>query len=591
MLKFVNIRPFFAGHIKQMNLKAILDNRISSAMAEAGISSAPAVVKQAQRPEFGHYQANGIMGAAKKLKMNPRELASDVIDRLAGDDNIEVEIAGPGFINITLSLAFLGRSLEEIRIQQRLGVQSDTQKKIVVDYSSPNLAKEMHIGHLRPTTIGDAAVRVLEFLGHNVIRANHVGDWGAQFGSLLAYMDQLSEEGQILSSELKDLEKFYQAASALFRTDEKFAAKARSYVVRLQGGDEKCLALWREFIGESIRHCQAVYEKLNISLTPEDIMAESAYNDFLPVVISELEQQALLVESDGAKCVFLDEFIGKDDKPLPAIIQKSDGGYPYMATDVAAARYRAIELGVDEALYFVGLPQQLHLKQVFAVATAAGYIQASQSFRHLPFGWVLKNDGTPFKTRDGADVKLIDVLDEAVDRAFRLVNEKNPSLPEATKRDIARIVGIGAIKYAELSKNRTTDYIFDWDTMLSFEGNTAPYLQYAYTRIRSIFRRADIAPEKLEGEFQLAHSADVQLAVKLLQFAETIESVVEDYQANILCNYLFELSSTFMGFYEACPVLSEQEPLRTSRLMLCDLTARTLQQGLNLLGIETVEQM
>ncbi len=574
-----------------MNLKADLDARISSAMADAGIAGAPAVVKQAQRLEFGHYQANGIMGAAKKLKVNPRELAADVVDRLSEDDDIKAEVAGPGFINITLSHAFLGHSLAIVRDRQKLGVQAGAKKKIVVDYSSPNLAKEMHIGHLRPTTIGDAAVRVLEFLGHQVIRANHVGDWGAQFGSLLAYMDQLSKQGQTLSSELKDLEKFYQAASALFRSDENFAAEARSYVVRLQGGDEECLALWREFIAESIRHCQAVYEKLNISLTPDDIMAESAYNDFLPVVITELEQQNLLVESDGARCVFLDEFIGKDGKPLPAIIQKSDGGYPYMATDIAAARYRARELGVNEALYFVGLPQQLHLKQVFAVATAAGYIQESQSFRHLPFGWVLKNDGTPFKTRDGADVKLIDVLDEAVERAFRLVNEKNPSLADTTKQDIARIVGIGAIKYAELSKNRTTDYIFDWDTMLSFEGNTAPYLQYAYTRIRSIFRRADIVPEQLSGEFRLEHSADTQLAVKLLQFAETIESVVEDYQANILCNYLFELSSTFMGFYEACPVLSEQEPLRTSRLMLCDLTARTLQQGLDLLGIETVEQM
>jgi arginyl-tRNA synthetase len=418
-----------------------------------------------------------------------------------------------------------------------------------------------------------------------------VGDWGAQFGSLLAYMDQLSSQGEVLSTELKDLEKFYQSASALFRSDEAFAVKARSYVVKLQGGDEKCLALWEKFIAESVRHCQAVYDKLNITLTPADIMAESAYNDDLAVVVAELEQRGLLVESDGAKCVFLEEFKGKDDKPLPAIIQKSDGGFPYMATDVAAARYRAQKLDTDEALYFVGAPQQLHLRQVFAVSRAAGYISESQGFTHLPFGWVLKADGTPFKTRDGADVKLIDVLDESIERAYKLVDEKNPGLADAEKQNVARVVGIGAIKYAELSKNRTTDYIFDWDTMLSFEGNTAPYLQYAYTRIRSIFRRESIDAGKLSGDFLLQEGPEIQLAVKLLQFNETLDQVIEDYQANILCNYLFELAGIFMSFYEACHVLKAGEPLRTSRLMLCDHTARTLQLGLDLLGIEIVEQM
>ncbi len=574
-----------------MNLKDHLDARILVAMHAAGISDAPAVVKPSSRTGFGHYQANGMMGAAKSLKTNPRALAEKVTAVLCNDEDFNLEIAGPGFINITLSDTFLSNKLSEVRGSPRLGVEEHATRKFVIDYSAPNLAKEMHIGHLRPTTIGDAAVRILEFLGQDVIRANHVGDWGAQFGSLLAYMEQIATDEEALGAELKDLERFYQSASALFREDEAFATKARGYVVKLQSGDERCMALWRRFINESVTHCQAVYDKLNITLTPADIMAESAYNDDLPVVVKELHQNGLLVTSDGAKCVFLDEFKGKDGKPLPAIIQKSDGGYPYMASDLAAVRYRAQLLETDEALYFVGAPQQLHLRQVFAVATAAGYIGVQQKFRHLPFGSIMKSDGTPFKTRDGAAVKLASVLDEAIDRAYKIVSDKNPDLAEEDKRNVARVVGIGAVKYAELSKNRITDYIFSWDTMLSFEGNTAPYLQYAYTRIRSIFRREKIDTETLSGDLSLTEDAERLLAVKLLQFSEILDNVIEDYQANILCNYLFELAGMFMSFYESCPVLKAQPELKASRLLLVDLTARTLHQGLDLLGIETVEQM
>ena len=573
-----------------MNLKKLLDDKVTEAMTATGITDARAIVKQAQRIEFGHYQANGVMGVAKQVKANPRELAEKILQKLEDEKGLSLEVAGPGFINITLMSDFLAIALQDVYSSQRLGIEKLPARIFVVDYSAPNLAKEMHIGHLRSTTIGDTAVRILEFLGQTVIRANHVGDWGAQFGSLLAYMDQLAADEE-LSSELKDLEKFYQSASALFRTDDKFAKEARSFVVKLQTGDEKCLTLWEQFIAESIRHCQTVYDQLNITLTASDIMAESSYNDLLPTIVDELAQKQLLVESDGAKCVFLEEFKGKDGSPLPAIIQKSDGGYPYMATDLAAVRYRTETLKVDEVLYFVGAQQLLHLRQVFAVATTAGYIESDQKFRHLPFGWVLKSDGTPFKTRDGADVKLIDVLDEAVDRAYKLVNVKNPGLSRQDKKNIARVVGIGAIKYAELSKNRTTDYIFDWDTMLTFDGNTAPYLQYAYTRIRSIFRRADVLPSEISGEFLLTEKSEIRLAIKLLQFSEAIDAVIEDYQANILCNYLFDLAGIFMSFYEACPVLKASETIRTSRLLLCDLTARTLQKGLDLLGIETIEQM
>lgn len=573
-----------------MNLKQYLDDTIGAALASLGAAESPAVVKQAQKPEFGHYQANGVMGAAKKLKMNPRQLAEKLVEQLTLKGVEKLEIAGPGFINIHLEPDLIATELLERRGDQQIGIQSKTQKTIVVDYSAPNLAKEMHIGHLRSTAIGDAAVRILEFFGHKVIRANHVGDWGAQFGSLLAYLDQRKAEGAELSTELKDLEVFYQAANSLFKSDEAFAKIAREYVVKLQSGDEECLELWRIFIEESATHCQAVYDKLNISLLRKDIKAESQYNDDLPIIVSELEAKGLIVESDGAKCVFLDEFIGKDKKPLPAIIQKSDGGYPYMATDIAAVRHRTGKLQADAAYYFIDARQKLHIAQLFAVSKAAGYLE-HQSFRHMPFGVILKSDGTPFKTRDGAAVKLIDVIDEAVERAYQLVSEKNPGLTEADRRNVARVVGVGAIKYAELSKNRTTDYIFDWDTMLSFEGNTAPYLQYAYTRIRSVFRKSNITSDSLEKKLSLTEPAEIALGLKLLQLEEALDAVVEDFQANILCNYLFELAGLFMSFYEHCPILQSEAEVKNSRLLLAEMTATTLQRGLALLGIETVEKM
>ncbi|MDA9297771.1 arginine--tRNA ligase [Pseudomonadales bacterium] len=574
-----------------MNLKLFIDQAICSALTQAGAAEAPAVIKNSQRPEFGHYQANGVMGAAKRLGLNPRVLAGTIIEALDFPAAAKVEIAGPGFINIHLSAEFIAASLTELRQDSRLGVQPRVAETIVIDYSAPNLAKEMHIGHLRSTSIGDAAARSLEFQGHHVIRANHVGDWGAQFGSLLAYMDQLDTSGVALGSELKDLEKFYMAASRLFKSDPEFAHKAREYVVRLQSGDPRCRALWQLFITESVKHCQAVYDKLNISLTPADIKAESDYNADLPVVVDELTRQGLITVSNGAKCVFLDEFTGKDGNPLPAMVQKSDGGYPYMASDIAAVRYRSQTLKTDRALYFVDARQRLHLSLLFAVARQAGYISDTQDFRHLPFGVILKEDGKPFKTRDGADVKLIEVIDEAIARAFELVSTKNPELDAEQRHEIARVVGVGAIKYAELSKNRLTDYVFDWDTMLSFEGNTAPYLQYAYTRIRSVFRRADIDPGTLRGDILIQEPLEMQLGLKLLQFSETVDAVTEDYQANILCNYLFELAGLFMSFYEACPILKAAPEVTTSRLLIADLTARVIQQGLDLLGIDTVEQM
>lgn len=574
-----------------MNLKRELDLQIAEALEKAGAISAPALLKQSQKVEFGHYQANGVMAAAKKLGMNPRELAKKVVEELSLPQAREIEIAGPGFINIHLSNDYVADRLSDLNQQPSFVLPVSPAQTIVIDYSAPNLAKEMHIGHLRSTTIGDAAARTLEYLGHTVIRANHVGDWGAQFGSLLAYLDQQEQSGEKPSTELKDLEVFYQRASELFKNDEVFAAKARAYVVRLQSGDPRCLELWRIFITESVNHCQAVYDRLNITLTRDDIKAESSYNEDLSQVVEDLDKLGLLELSDGAKCVFLDQFKGKNGKTLPAIVQKSDGGYPYMTSDLAAIRFRVNQIKADQALYFVDARQKLHLSQVFAVAKAANFLDESKSFRHLPFGVILKDDGKPYKTRDGAAVKLAEVIEEAISRAFNLVSEKNPALSEKDRIRVAEVVGVGAIKYAELSKNRSTDYIFDWDTMLSFEGNTAPYLQYAYTRIQSIFRRANISPADLEGEIILDDPIEMQLGVKLLQFEEAINAMVEDFQANILCNYLYELSGIFMSFYEACPILIAEEPTRTSRLLVAHITAGTLKKGLELLGIETVEQM
>ncbi len=532
------------------------------------------------------------MAAAKKMNSNPREFAHQVVSNLQLDGVAErIEIAGPGFINIHLDAAFLSAQLMQIVGDSRLGVEHEQAQTIVVDYSAPNLAKEMHIGHLRSTSIGDALVRILEFLGHAVVRANHMGDWGSQFGRLLAYMDRLSNDSLSLTTELGDLETFYQAATRLYDEDPEFADRSREFVVKLQSGDPECQALWQRFIDESIHHCQNIYRELNITLTPADVKGESFYRDQLAGVVEELTAKDLVTLSDGAKCVFLDEFKGKEGKPLPAIVQNSSGAYPYITTDLAAVKYRTQTVKADRALYFIDARQSLHLQQLFAISKAAGYLGDQHDFRHLAFGTIMGEDGKPFKTRTGRVVKLAAVLAEAKNRAHRLVSEKNPALDETSRRQVAEVVGIGAVKYAELSKNRTSDYVFNWDAMLSFDGNTAPYLQYAFTRIRSIFRREGTDKQDPAGKIVLTETAEQKLAIKLLQFSECIDAVVQEYLPNLLCNYLYELAGLFMSFYEACPVLKADEPVRSSRLLLCTITAETIKKGLELLGIETVEKM
>jgi arginyl-tRNA synthetase len=569
-----------------MNVRALIGDRIEAALAETGNPGAPALVQPASRPEFGDYQANGVMGAAKRSGTKPRELADAVLKAAALDDVAAgVEVAGPGFLNITLAADFLSAQLLP---EDRMSAVEHPQT-VVVDYSSPNLAKAMHVGHLRSTIIGDSVARVLEALGHTVIRQNHVGDWGTQFGMLLTHMTETGADSNTLS----DLEDFYREAKARFDADPDFAERSRQTVVRLQSGDPDTRAHWSRFIDISLSHCQAIYDRLGVKLTAADVAAESAYNDALPGVIDTLRARGLLEESDGALCVFLDEFRGKDDQPLPVIVRKSDGGYLYATTDLAAIAHRSRTLHADRAMYFTDARQALHFRQVFAVARAAGLAAPETRLDHLPFGNMLGKDGTPFKTREGGVVRLEELLDEAEVRAYALVGEKSPDLPEAERRQIARVVGIGAIKFADLSKNRTSDYVFDWDQMLSFEGNTAPYLQYAYSRIRSVFRRGDVQPDALDTPARVEMSAPEErgLAVMLVRFQEVLEQVATEACPHFLCAYLYELASAFTRFYEACPILTADEPLRASRLFLADRTATTLEQGLGLLGIETLERM
>lgn len=541
------------------------------------------------KPQFGDYQANGAMGAAKYLKTNPRDLAQKILDQVDLSGIAEkTEIAGPGFINITLTNDYIADCLKDCL--DKPAVQPNI---VVVDYSAPNLAKEMHVGHLRSTIIGDALARVLEYQGHHVIRQNHMGDWGTQFGMLIAELELQLSQGEQAELALSDLEVFYQQSKKHFDADPDFANTARAYVVKLQSGDPSCLKLWQQFIDVSIAHNSEIYKQLNVGLTAEHIKPESAYNDDLQMIVEDLGQKQLAIESEGAKVVFLDELADKNGDPSPMIVQKSGGGFLYATTDLAALKYRNEKLNVDRILYFIDARQSLHMKQVFATSRKANYVSDSVSLEHHAFGTMMGSDGKPFKTRTGGTVKLADLLVEAVERAEKLVREKNSDLNEEEIITIARKVGIGAVKYADLSKTRTNDYIFDWDSMLSFEGNTAPYLQYAYTRIYSIFRKADIQLEDFSAKLMIAEPQEKQLALKLLQFNEVVNQVASDCYPHSLCNYLYELSSLFMTFYEHCPILkSDITPeIAQSRLQLCAYSASILDKGLDLLGIETMEKM
>lgn len=580
-----------------MNIQQLLVERFTQGLSKLGWADAPVPLAKSNKQGFGEYQFNGAMGLAKKLKQNPRDIAQQIIDAVEIDDIAQqVDVAGPGFINIHISKVWLSAQLSAVVNDTRLGINTQSAQNIVVDYSAPNLAKEMHVGHLRSTIIGDAVAKCLAFLGHNVIRQNHMGDWGTQFGMLLAHLQDKLAQNEVAETALSDLEDFYREAKVRFDNEDGFADIAREYVVKLQSGDAACLALWQNFIDVSISHSNDIYKTLGVSLTSADVMGESAYNKDLSNVIDILKEKDIAVEDAGAQVVFIQELADKNDKPAVYIVQKSGGGYLYATTDLAAIRYRSTALQADRTLIFTDARQALHFKQTEIVARKAGFMREDEIYQHCPFGMMLGKDNKPFKTRTGGTVKLVSLLDEAVERAEKLVLARNPDIATDTLTVMKAKLGIGAVKYADLSKNRTTDYVFDWDAMLSFEGNTAPYLQYAYTRIQSIFAKAKFDPTDAahsELKMDVDHDAEKALCLHLLQCENALALVAKEATPHILCTYLYELASLYMRFYEACPILKDDvsEISKQTRLNLCALTANTLKLGLDLLGIETMQKM
>ncbi|RYY03140.1 MAG: arginine--tRNA ligase [Gammaproteobacteria bacterium] len=579
-----------------MNIRELLNEKVLTAMHACGIpADLPALIAPGKKAGFGDYQANCAMGAAKAMGTNPRELAAKIVAALqpvlAGIAD-KLEIAGPGFINIDLNPTWLGEQIANAQVDARLNIATvSAPQNVVIDYSGPNLAKEMHVGHLRSTIIGDALARLLEFQGNKVIRQNHVGDWGTQFGMLIAELEeQLSSNKEM---DLKDLEVFYQQAKKHFDDDAAFADKARSYVVRLQSGDADMLKLWAQFRELSLKHSNEIYKALNVTLKSTDVCGESFYNDDLAPLVKDLQQLGLAVESEGAVVVFFEEILNRDGEPLGMIIQKNDEGFLYATTDLAALRYRVNKLHANRIMYFIDARQSLHMQQVFLTSKKAKFVDDQVSLEHLAFGTMNGADGKPFKTRTGGTVKLADLLIEAVERAETLVRERATDLSDAEITEIARKVGIGSVKYSDLSKTRTNDYIFSWESMLSFEGNTAPYMQYAFTRVQSIFRKAGVTPDSLTSNIVIGTEQEKTLAIKLLQFSEVLDQVAREALPHLLCTYLYEIASLYMTFYEACPILKDgiEPEIRDSRLRLCHLVARTIEQGLDLLGIEVMDRM
>jgi arginyl-tRNA synthetase len=576
----------------------IVSDRLSRAMSGvAGRDGVDPIVRPSDRADA---QVNGVLPLAKELGRNPREVAAEILEACNGLADVceSTEIAGPGFINLTFRPEFLDGLLTSIAGDSRLGVRAVPARRVVVDYSAPNVAKEMHVGHLRTTVIGDALVRMLEFLGHEVIRENHIGDWGTPFGMLIEHLLDLGEDTAAEHLSLGDLDGFYKQARAKFDADEVFQDRARHRVVMLQGGDAETRRLWKLLVDLSTQHFNAVYRMLGVRLTDDDLMGESAYNELLPEVIRRLEVLGLLRESDGADVVFPPGYTNRDGDPLPLIVQKGQGGFNYATSDLACIIDRVERLDADLLLYVVGAPQAQHLSMVFDVARMAGWLKEPREAVHVQFGNVLGVDRKMLKSRSGDPLKFIDLITEAVTRADTAIAEKNPELTPSDRAAVARMIGIGAVKYADLSTDRIRDYVFDWERMLSFDGNTAPYLQYAHARICSIFRRAGIERSALwadqvgEAQTRIAQPQEKQLALAVLGFDAAVVDTVDKFSPHRLCTYLYDLATAFTSFYEHCPVLKvDDDGVRTSRLALCDLTARTLRQGLDLLGIDVPEQM
>jgi arginyl-tRNA synthetase len=542
--------------------------------------------------ERGDYQANGVMALAKRLSRPPREVAEEIIGVLDLNDVATVDVAGPGFLNVTLTPAFLNRQLGELVTDGRLGVvTTPSPKRTVIDYSAPNVAKEMHVGHLRSTVIGDALARMYRFAGHRVIARNHVGDWGTPFGMLIEHLLDLGEGAAASTLSIGDLDAFYREARAKFDASDAFKGRSRSRVVALQGGDPETLRLWHVLVNQSIAYFSEVYEKLDVTLSADDVVGESYYNDLLEGVVEDLRSLGLLVESEGALCVFPEGFQNREGEPLPLIVRKSDEGYGYAASDLAALRDRVSTLHADEMLYVVGVPQAQHFEMVFAVARQAGWLPATLRCEHVTFGNVLGPDHKMFKTRAGETVKLVGLLDEAIERAFVILDERGTDLDGDAKFHLAEQIARAAIKYADLSTERQHDYVFDLERMIAFEGDTGPYLQYAHARVRSIFSRAGRSLAPSDAHFALAAPAERSLALGLLALPEAFASALATLQPHRLCTYLFDLAQRFTSFYDTCPVLAAEGASREERLALCDLTARTLELGLSVLGIDAPEQM
>ncbi|MFY1658142.1 arginine--tRNA ligase [Micromonospora sp. WMMD1274] len=572
-----------------MDLERLLTDRLAPAFAAVAGGPVDPAVRRSQHADF---QSDAALGLARRLGRPPREIAAEVRERAAlADVCAAVEVSGPGFLNLTVAGHALGGLVSVMAADSRLGVPPVAEPEtVVVDYSGPNVAKEMHVGHLRSTVIGDAAARTLEWLGHRVLRANHLGDWGTPFGMLIEHLLDLGEAGAAQELSMGDLDGFYKAARAKFDDDEAFRERSRQRVVALQGGDPATLRLWRLLVTQSESYFLTVYDLLDVTLTGDDFRGESSYHDQLAPTVEELDRLGLLRRSDGADCVFPPGSVGRDGEPLPLIVRKSDGGYGYPATDLAALRHRTGALGATRLLYVVGLPQRRHFEMVFAVAAQAGWLAAPVRAEHVGFGSILGPDGRMLRSRAGGSVKLAGLLTEAVQRATTLARERNPELGEAEAAEVGRAVGVGAIKYADLSGDRQKDYVLDWERMLSLDGNTAPYLQYAYSRVRSILRRAGAAARP-DAAVSLAEPAERALAMELVGFAAVVDEVAGSLEFHRLTAYLHRLAVAFSAFYERCPVLRAEGPVRESRLVLCELTGRVLRQGLDLLGIRTPERL
>ena len=550
------------------------------------------VVRPSDRAD---YQANGVLPLAKRLGRNPRDVAQSIVDGVDLDGVCSsVEIAGPGFVNLTLADGFVAAQLAAQAGDARLGVRlAATPERVVVDYSAPNVAKEMHVGHLRSTIIGDSLVRTLSFVGHTVSRENHVGDWGLQFGMLIEHLLDIGEAEATAELSTGDLTTFYQQAKVSFDGSDAFKQRARERVVMLQSGDHETRRLWHILVEQSAVYFQQVYDRLGVLLRTDDIVGESAYNDQLAGIVADLDMAGLLVDSDGARCVFPPGFVGREGEPQPVIVQNRNGGYGYAATDLATVRER-VERDVTWLIYVVGAPQAHHLSMVWKVCEMAGWLQPPARAVHVPFGSVLGEDRKMYRTRSGDSVKLSGLLDEAVERAAAAIAEKNPAIVGDERANVARIVGIGAVKYADLANDRIKDYVFSFDRMLTFEGNTGPYLQYAHARIRSILRNAgDEARELASVTPMIGAPQERVLAMSLLGLDAAVHDTIDKLGPHRLCTYLFDLAQAFTSFYEACPVLKQgvDEEVRRSRLALCDLTARVLATGLGLLGIDAPERM